>query len=71
MQMQDNELVTKLSFKISGVIAEKGKAYSNGEFTKSFLKLFMRRVFPEKKYVKEQLSLSGFTVIRTKVVSNR
>ena len=64
---KDTNLVTKLTFKIFDVIAEKGKVDSDGEFIKSCLELFMRCVFPEKKYVVEQLSLSVFT----KFVANR
>ena len=37
---------------------------SDGEFIKNFLELFIRHVFPEKKCVVEQLSLSQFTVAR-------
>ena len=50
-----------LSFEISEVIAEKGKAYSDSEFIKNCLDLFTRRVFPEKKWVVQQLSLFRFT----------
>ena len=53
---KDTELVAKLSIKISEVIAEKEKAYGDSEFIKSCLKLFTRRVFPEKKFVVEQLT---------------
>ena len=42
---KDTELATKVSLELSEVIADKGKAYSDGEFIKSCLKLFTRRVF--------------------------
>ena len=40
---KDIEFVTKLSFEISEVIAEKGKTASYGELIKSCLELFTRR----------------------------
>ena len=52
------ELVTKLSFEISEIIAEKGKAYSDGKFIKNCLELFTRRVFP--KTAVDQLSVSVY-----------
>ena len=48
-----------MRFEISEVIAEKGKAYSDGEVIKNCLELF-----PKKKCVVDQLSLSRFTVAR-------
>ena len=42
------ELITKLSFEVSELIAEKEIAYSDGEFIKNGLQLFTRRTFPEK-----------------------
>ena len=61
---KDTELVTKLSFKISEAIAEKGKPYSDGEFIKNCLEIFTTNVSPEKKNLVEQISLSRFTVAR-------
>ena len=61
---KDTESVTKLSFKISEAIAEKGKPYSDGEFIKNCLEIFTTNVSPEKKNLVEQISLSRFTVAR-------
>ena len=61
---KDNELVTKLSFKIAEAIAEKGKPYSDGEFIKNCLEIFIKNVSPEKKNLVEQVSLSRFAVAR-------
>ena len=61
---KDNELITKLSFKIAEAIAEKGKLYSDGEFIKNCLEIFIENVSPEKKNLVEQISLSRFTVAR-------
>ena len=40
---KDKVLTTKLSFEIFEVIAKKGKAYSDGEFTKNCLEVFPRK----------------------------
>ena len=61
---KDNELVTKMSFKIDEAIAEKGKPYSDGEFIKNCLEILIENVSPEKKNLVEQISLSRFTVAR-------
>ena len=61
---KDNELVTKLSFKIAEAIAEKGKPYIDGEFIKNCLEIFIENVSPEKKNLVEQIGLSCFTVAR-------
>ena len=58
---KDPELVTKLCFKISEAIAEKGKPYS-GEFIKNCLEIFIKNASLEKKSFVEQISLSRFTV---------
>ena len=61
---KDNELVTKLSFKIAEAIAEKGKPYSDNGFIKNCREIFVENVSPEKKNLVEQISLSRFTVAR-------
>ena len=61
---KDNKLVTKLSFKIAEAIAEKGKPYSDGEFIKNCLEIFVENVSPEKENLVEQINLSRFTVAR-------
>ena len=61
---KDTELVTELNFEISEVIAEKGKPYSDVEFLKNCLELFIKRLFLEKKCGVEQLSLSRFREAR-------
>ena len=60
----DSQITTELSYKISEVIAEKGKAFGDGEFVKHCLMIFAERACPEKKYLIEQTSLSRFTVGR-------
>ena len=60
---KDTELVKKLSLKISKVIAEKHKSYSEGELNKNCQKIiFIKNVSPEKKDLVEQTCLSRFTV---------
>ena len=61
---KDTKLVAEWNIEIFEVIAEKGNAYCDGEFIMNCLELFTRYVFPKKKYVVEQLSLSQFTVPR-------
>ena len=58
----DSQITTKLRYKISKAIAEKGKAFSDGEFVKHCLMIFAERARPEKKYLIEQIGLSRFTV---------
>ena len=58
------ELGAKLSFKISDAIAEKGMPYSDNEFIKNYLKMFIENVTPDRKYLVEQICLSRFTVAR-------
>ena len=46
---KDKKLIAKFSFEISRLIAKKNSlAYSDDEFIKNGLKLFIRRTFPEK-----------------------
>ena len=60
----NSQITTELSYKISEAIAEKGKAFSDGEFVKHCLMIFAEWACPEKKYLIEQTSLSRFTVGR-------
>jgi len=46
----DSQLGTELSFKFSEAIAEKGKAFSDGEFVKHCLMAFAEQACPDKKY---------------------
>ena len=67
----NSQITTELSYKISEAIAEKGKAFSDGEFVKHCLMIFAERACPEKKYLIEQTSLSRFTVgLRTDTLSS-
>ena len=52
---KDTELATKLSFKISEAIDEKGKPYCDDEFIKNCLQILIENVSPEKKYIVEQV----------------
>ncbi|XP_067950220.1 general transcription factor II-I repeat domain-containing protein 2B-like [Watersipora subatra] len=61
---KDSELVTKLSFKVCELLAEKGKPFSDGEFVKSCLGIFTDFACPEQKQLLQQTSLSRFTVGR-------
>ena len=45
---EDSQITTKLSNKISEAVAEKGKAFSDGEFVKHCLMVFAERACPEK-----------------------
>ena len=60
----DSQITTELSYKISEAIAEKEKAFSDGEFVKHCPMIFAEWACPEKKYLIEQTSLSRFTVGR-------
>jgi len=60
----DSQLGTELSFKFSEAIAEKGKAFSDGEFVKHCLMILAERACPDKKYLMEQTGLSRFTMAR-------
>ena len=53
----DSQIATELSYEISEAIAQKGKAFSDGEFVKHCLMIFAERACPEKKYLIEQTSL--------------
>ena len=55
---KDTEHITKLSFEISKLIAEKEIAYSDCEFIKNGLELFIRRTFPEKNVLRSNYSKS-------------
>ena len=51
---KNTELITKLSFEISQLIAEKEIAYRDGEFIRNGLELFSQHMFLEKN-MEEQL----------------
>ena len=68
---ENSQITTELSNKISEAIAEKGRAFSDGEFVKHCLMVFAEQACPEKKYLIEQTSLSTFTVgCRTDALSS-
>ena len=55
---KETELDAKLSFKISEAISEKAMPYSDNEFSKNCLKIFIENVSPDWKYLVEQICLS-------------
>ena len=61
---KETELGAKLNFKISEAIVEKGKPYNDGEFIQKCLKIFIKNVSPDRKYLVEKRCLSRFTVAR-------
>ena len=61
---KNSELVTKLSFKFCECMAEKGKPFTDGEFIKNCLTIFMEYSCPEYKHLVEQTTLSRCTVSR-------
>jgi len=53
----DTQLGTELSFEFSEAIAEKGKAFSDGEFVKHCLMTLAERACPDQKYLIEQTTV--------------